>query len=463
MASVSEFVRTIDRYSKLFPRDRDVPISPEIRSKFENITTFMENFVESIDSPMTIFSGPVKITVGGKNESHSSSWVSIKSENDEIWNSTLFYFFPSHLFELAAIDRSIEVISPIIGASVRVKNVRFQVEISFKGNVTKSSGRHSCAFWQKNFWNESSCFYSFDRVESKHLCLCDHTTSFAFLFIPESVIAEIRTVQIVGLSISIVALLISLVFSFYRQWRMFRFKTIINTFALFTTLLFFLVFLVFFLQTENLCTKSSIQLAFASYFFFLLAFSSKTLLPIISISKIFLSSNIENFIFSHRFSILICVSLAFLFASIPTAILAIFHYEKENLFRSFGQNCWFKTQIVLLPFWILILFNLLLFLSTSVRLIQFAFKSETRNSRRKRIVLVTMISVASFVTFGLIWIFGPILPLLVDEKTRSTGSDVLQWLFALTTASEGILTLIINVIFYINERRRLKRGSFIRL
>jgi uncharacterized membrane protein len=72
-------------------------------------------------------------------------------------------------------------------------------------------------------------------------------------------------------------------------------------------------------------------------------------------------------------------------------------------------------------------------------------------TNEKRMIISMMIWLALCISLGIAWIFGPFLDVLIDEKEQ-TSSVIKLWIFAIFIGLEGVWVLIVNVIFYVNQK-----------
>ncbi len=100
--------------------------------------------------------------------------------------------------------------------------------MSFILDKEYSSGRYSCEFWQLNQWNDTGCKHS--QFSNQHYCFCNHTTSFALIFIPHRTTAELYIPSIIISILSIVCFCISIILSIHRQSVSLRHLSIANIF-----------------------------------------------------------------------------------------------------------------------------------------------------------------------------------------------------------------------------------------
>jgi hypothetical protein len=67
-----------------------------------------------------------------------------------------------------------------------------------------------------------------------------------------------------------------------------------------------------------------------------------------------------------------------------------------------------------------------------------------------------MIWLSLCISLGIAWIFGPFLDLIIPEKKPLYSSAIVQWIFGFFIGLEGLWVLIINIIFYSNQKLNIK-------
>lgn len=448
-----------------------------------NIIQRIENFLESITIPINLTRNTISILSLQKN-SPINSYSQNRLNNTSISYSTnaltknfttsitfeqaafeylnesdvyTFYYLPIVFFRLAQItNRDIIIIEPIVGLHFP-KTIPYSINLSFT-DIERSNGDYSCVFWDTNQWNPNGCKHSFNSKVNRHFCSCNHTTSFALIFIPHKTIDKTYIPSITIAFVSIVCFCISIILSISRQTTYFRHLSVLNIFTLFNSMVLFLLFGVILIQGyqssrkfHGNCSMSQKNLVVTTYFFLLLTFASKTLLGICYFLTI-----IFHFIFiqcasmsTHWFysGIGFVVTIAF----VPTIILR----QSMNLFQSYQGICWLSSFIVFrfisIPILIFIGTNSLIIGIITVRLLKFVFQRKTMKIIERRLMISTMIWLSLCITLGLAWIFGPFLDLLVVDKDQ-TSSIVQLWIFAIFFGLEGLWVLIVNIIFYVNQK-----------
>jgi hypothetical protein len=212
------------------------------------------------------------------------------------------------------------------------------------------------------------------------------------------------------------------------------------------------------------CSRSEENLVIATYFFLISTFASKTLLGICYFLTIFFHfifiqfTSLSNKWFYTGFCLVILVAL------IPTIILHTLRYQWKNLFLQYQGICWVNSSVIFqfisIPIIIFIGLNLLIISGITIRLLKFSFERKTVKTNEKRLIISLMIWLALCTSLGIAWIFGPFLDVLITDKDQSS-SVVKLWFFGIFIGLEGLWVLIVNVVFYYNQKVNQKNRKML--
>jgi hypothetical protein len=333
-------------------------------------------------------------------------------------------------------------------------------------DIERRFGTYSCVFWQINRWNDTGCSHSMDSKSNRHYCSCNHTTSFALIFIPHKTIHQTYIPSITIALISIICFCLSIILSIYRQTTSFRHLSIINIFTLLNSIILFILLTVILIRgyqsnikINDNCSKSQQNLVITTYFFLIITFASKTFLGICYFLTIFFHFTfIQITIITHKWFYL-CFLFIIIIALIPTIIIIINLKPWINLFLQYQGICWFNStfifRFVSIPIIIFISLNLIIIFAITIRLIQFSIRRIAVKTNEKRMTISLMIWLALCVSLGIGWLFGPFLDILIREKDE-TSSMITLWFFTIFIGLEGLWILIVNVIFYFNQEGNKK-------
>jgi cytochrome bd-type quinol oxidase subunit 2 len=95
--------------------------------------------------------------------------------------------------------------------------------------------------------------------------------------------------------------------------------------------------------------------------------------------------------------------------------------------------------------------NVLIIIGITIRLLKFSYRQKAVKTNEKRLIVSMMIWLALCVTLGIGWIFGPFLDIFIQDKEQ-TSSKIKLWFFGIFIGLEGVWVLMVNGIFYVNQR-----------
>lgn len=482
-----QFAEIINESDKKLQSNISRIITELVRTNFQNIILHIEYLIASITTPIDYALGSVAILSLWKNSSINlysqirqnqtsfnystktnsiNSTTTISIDQQSIANLSpkdiyIFYYLPPSLFQLAQEDENIIIVSPIVGAYLPNNSLPRSITMEFIDTI-RPFGRHSCVFWQSNQWNDTGCSHSMDLKSNRHFCVCNHTTSFALIFIPHKTIDQMYIPSITIAILSIVCFCISIIFSIYRQATCFRHLSIMNIFTLSNSIILFVLLTVILIQgyqsnekMNDHCSKSQENLVLTTYFFLISTFASKTFLGICYFLTIFFHfifiqfTAISNKWFYTGFLLVIFIAL------IPTIIIQSIVKHWKDIFLQYQGICWLNSSVIFrfisIPIIIFIGLNILIISGITIRLLQFSCRQKTVKTNEKRMIISMMIWLALCISLGIAWIFGPFLDVLIYEKEQ-TSSVIKLWIFAIFIGLEGVWVLIVNVIFYVNQK-----------
>ena len=481
--SAHPFAGIIDESNRILQSNIHLTITESVRTNFQLIISHIEDLITHIRNPLEFILGSVAILSVNKsssinsfsqirqnetsfiysNETNSTTTITIDQQSIDSLSSTdiyTFYYLPISLFQYAQEEQNIIIIPPIVGVYLLNNSSRL-IKISFT-DISRSFGRYSCVFWQYNQWNDSGCTHSMDLNLNRHYCSCNHTTSFALIFIPNKTIDQTYIPSITIAIISIVCFCISIILSIHRQAASFRALSITNIFNLINSIILFILLTIILFKgyrsndkMNNHCSKNQENLVITTYFFLISTFASKTFLGISYFLTIFFHfifiqfAAISNRWFYSGFFLVILIAL------IPTIIISSILKQWKDLFLQYQGICWLNSsvifQFVSIPIIIFIGLNVLIIIGITIRLLKFSYRQKAVKTNEKRLIVSMMIWLALCVTLGIGWIFGPFLDIFIQDKEQ-TSSKIKLWFFGIFIGLEGVWVLMVNGIFYVNQR-----------
>ncbi|CAF2868910.1 unnamed protein product [Rotaria sp. Silwood2] len=340
------------------------------------------------------------------------------------------------------------------------------------------SGKYLCSFYDtKNLqWNESGCSDAqYNKEYNRYECVCYHLTSFALIWLPESLLTEIGRkkldaqdiASLIFQSLSILCFLAIIIHAISVR----IIKSPINIQALnllplistASTTILFIFFIILsmtvYTQTsssnQTQCFLSSSILMFITYFLLIFMFCVKTsvgyfyylrfvrLFPQPSHRKLFIMLIISLFIS------LLCVAFAIGFNTKPS-------YNITQLYPY--RLCWFSRNVIYyfltIPICTFLLLNIITIILVSKSIITYTRNAVTSgqiNERLKRCILVLL---SSCVTQGIGWLFGPFISFI-----SPIAGNILGWIFIILNGLEGVWSIILYVLIRSQQMDKQRYAS----
>ena len=326
------------------------------------------------------------------------------------------------------------------------------------------SGNYLCSFYDNDNsqWNESGCTApqynsDFDRYE----CSCNHLTSFALIWLPESSLTANATKQLdaqdiaslVFQSLSIICFLAIIIHAMgmrilYPSMGM-PALNLLPLVSMASTIILFVFFIALGMtvytqtssSTSTQCFTSSNVLMFLVYFFLIFMFCVKTcvgyfyyqrfvhLFPQPSHRKLFIMLMISLFIS------LVCVGLA----------IGFDYRSSYKITRLYPYKlCWFTQDVIYyfmtIPIGIFLLINIITIILVAISITTHARNAPTSQQINERLKRCVIILLSSCLTQGIGWCFGPFISFV-----SSTAGVVLEWFFIIFNGLEGLWAIILYV------------------
>jgi hypothetical protein len=429
----------------------------------EVVNTFNENGVLSSDfSAAAIVSNESLVDVTSLNMliiDTPSAYTNIDNSSNKTLASSVI---------VAAVQRN-----NLVSTSMNI-SLYFQVPNEYKPNV---SAKYLCSFYDPNTsqWNESGCtapFYNqqFNRYE----CSCNHLTSFALLWLPQSLSTNNTRAldaqdiaSIVFQSISIISFIAVIIHAIYIRIRnpllsvgAYDLTPLLSCAS--TTILFIFdialgitVYMKTSSANETQCFLSASVLMFFVYFFVIFMFCVKTSVGYFNylrFVRLFPQPSLRK---------LYRMLLISFFISITWVAFAA-GFNSNSLFKITQlypyKLCWFTRDVVyyflIIPACLFILMTTITFVLVSIHIIKHvrsATSSHQLYVRMKRCVIVLL---SSCITQGIGWLFGPFITF-----SSVTAGNVLGWIFIVFNGLEGLWSIILYLIIQsqrIDEPKRVQ-------
>ncbi|CAF3371911.1 unnamed protein product [Rotaria socialis] len=352
----------------------------------------------------------------------------------------------------------------------------FKISPEYQPNV---SAMYLCSFYDisNSRWNETGCTNplfnaAFDRYE----CSCNHLTSFALIWLPQSQIGSygrtMRAADIASLvfqSVSIVCFLIVIIHSVairaMNPLLKFQTNNLLPLISSASTTILFIFYIALgmtvYTQTpsekETKCFLSSSVLMFFVYFFLIFMFCTKTSIGYFNYLRfvyLFPEPKLRQLYSLLIISFLVSIT----WVSFAAGFNANASFSITQLYPY--QLCWFTHDVIYyfmtIPVCLFLLLNIFTIIFVSKHIIAHARNATTRHQSYERMKQCVLILLSSCVTQGIGWLFGPFISFV-----SPTGGDVLEWFFIIFNGLEGVWSIILYIIIQLQGMEEQKRVTAI--
>jgi hypothetical protein len=331
--------------------------------------------------------------------------------------------------------------------------------------IRTGSGQYLCSFYDTNTsqWDESGCTGAYyNSLYNRYECNCSHLTSFALIWLPQSLTSSNYTqnfdaqdiASLIFQGISILCFLAimthAIIIRFVDPLQRIQTLKLLPLISTGSTTILFIFFIALGLtvyfqtssSTETACFLTSSVLMFFTYFFLIFMFCIKT-----SAGYFYYLRFVRLFPHpSHRqlfIMLLISITISIICVSLAIGFNANSNY---NIIQLYPYNlCWFTRDVIYyfltIPIGVFLLLNIITITLVSRSIITHAFHATTReqiNERLKRCVIVLL---SSCVTQGLGWLFGPFISFL-----NPVAGNILSWFFIILNGLEGFWSIVLYLL-----------------
>ncbi|CAM4822584.1 unnamed protein product [Rotaria magnacalcarata] len=348
----------------------------------------------------------------------------------------------------------------------------FKISPEYQPNV---SATYLCSFYDisNSCWNETGCTDAlFNRALSRYECSCNHLTSFALIWLPQSQLGSYgRTMRVADIaslvfqSVSIVCFLIVIIHSVTvratNPLLKFQVNYLLPLISSASTTILFIFFIALgmtvYTQTpsenETKCFLSSSVLMFFVYFFLIFMFCTKTSIGYFNYLRfvhLFPEPKLRQLYRLLTVSFLVSIT----WVSFAAGFNANSSFSITQLYPY--QLCWFTRDalyyFMTIPVCIFLLLNLFTIIFVSKHIIVHARNATSRHQSYERMKRCVIILLSSCVTQGIGWLFGPFISFV-----SPTGGDVLEWFFIILNGLEGVWSIILYIIIRSQRMEEQKR------
>ncbi|CAF3963502.1 unnamed protein product [Rotaria magnacalcarata] len=353
----------------------------------------------------------------------------------------------------------------------------FKISPEYQPNV---SATYLCSFYDisNSCWNETGCTNAlFNPAFSRYECSCNHLTSFALIWLPQSQLGSygrtMRAADIASLvfqSVSILCFIIVIIHSVtvraMNPLLKFQPNNLLPLISSATTTILFIFFIALgmtvYTQTpsenETKCFLSSSVLMFFVYFFLIFMLCTKT------------SVGYFNYIrFVHLFRepklrllyrlLIISFIISITWVSFAAGFNANSSFSISQLYPY--QLCWFTRDVIYyfmtIPIGIFLLLNFFTIILIGKHIIVHVRNAPSKRQSHERMKRCVLVLLSSCVTQGIGWLFGPFISFV-----SPTGGDVLEWFFIIFNGLEGVWSIILYIIIrsqQMEEQKHVAAGN----
>ncbi|CAF1286760.1 unnamed protein product [Rotaria sp. Silwood1] len=348
----------------------------------------------------------------------------------------------------------------------------FQPLNQYKPNESEKVD-YFCSFYDTNnlTWNESGCTKPYyNRPFNRYECSCNHTTSFALIWLPKVPLTRHLNAQDIGslvfLSTSVLCFLAiiihGLTIRIFKPISSIKARDLLPLISCAVTIIVFIFYIaltmiVYTKETyddEKECFLSSSILMFFVYFFLILMFCVKTSVGYFNYVR-FVRLFPEP---SYR-GLFVMLAISFLISITWVAFAVGFNSNSSFQITQLYPHklCWFNRNVIYyfltIPVGVFLLINSFILLRVSQRIINHVRDATSSHQSYKRMKRCVLVLLSSCATQGIGWLLGPVLT-FVKEDT----ANVLIWLFNIFNGLEGFWAIILYIVIRsqrLDEQKRV--------
>ncbi|CAF2717089.1 unnamed protein product [Rotaria sp. Silwood2] len=362
-----------------------------------------------------------------------------------------------------------------IGSRSNAMNISlyFKVLPEYQPNV---SAAYLCSFYDTNSsrWDETGCSNPrFNEIFGRYECNCNHLTSFALIWLPQSLLGSygrtLRAADIASLvfqSVSVVCFLVIIIHAIYvrvsNPLMQFQANNLLPLISCASTTILFVFYIALGMtvytkttsEKETKCFLSSSVLMFFVYFFLIFMFCTKT------------SIGYFNYLrFVHLFPqpslrrLFILLLISFFFSITWVSFAAGFNSNSSfSVTQLYPYRlCWFTRNVVYyfmtIPICLFLLANFITIIFVAQHIINHVRNATSPHQTYERMKRCILVLLSSCVTQGVGWLFGPFISFV-----SPTAGEVLEWFFIVFNGLEGVWSVLLYLIIRsqrIDEQKRV--------
>lgn len=340
-----------------------------------------------------------------------------------------------------------------------VISLYFQLLEQYKRN---DSDLYVCSFYDSGSkWNQSGCSEGIYNEEyDRYECRCNHLTSFALIWLPQSLSTnsskqfdaqDIASLVFQGLSI----ICFIIIMTHATCTRIAKTSTpmqAINLLPLISTasttilfICFIILSMIVYFQTsssnQTLCFTSSMILMFILYFLLIFMFCVKT-----SVGYFYYLRFVRLFPKPSYRRLFIMLTISFV-VSLLCVLLAIgFHIKSVfDIIQLYPYKlCWFTRNVIYyfltIPIGIFLLLNIITIVLVSKSTVHYVRNGATTQQKHTRLKRCVVVLLSSCVTQGIGWFVGPFISFV-----SPLAGNILSWIFIIFNGLEGLWSILLYI------------------
>ncbi|CAF3538188.1 unnamed protein product [Rotaria socialis] len=398
--------------------------------------------------------------------------INKQSLNNAVSLNMLIVYKPTGYEMITDMSTNKTIASCVIIANLQKKNnsisVPTVISLYFKPldrYKKNGTGTYLCSFYDEinSKWNESGCTVPLHNTKyDRYECSCNHLTSFALIWLPESLSSDNITKKLdaqdifslIFQCISIICFTVVIIHALSVKMANSSMNIpAINLLPLISTASTTILFIFFIIlsstvytQTssanQTLCFTSSSVLMFIVYFLLMFMFCVKTSAGYFYYLRFVRLFPLPSY---RKLSIMLIISFVLSFVCV---ILAIGFNSKSsfNVTKLYPYKlCWFTRDVIyyflIIPLCIFLLINIITIILVANSIIRYARNAPTTKQINDRLKKCVVVLLSSCVTQGIGWLVGPLISFL-----SPAAGNILSWIFIILNGLEGVWSILLYIL-----------------
>lgn len=323
------------------------------------------------------------------------------------------------------------------------------------------SGTLYCSFFDTttSSWNNAGCTSPIrNNIYNRYECSCNHLTSFALVWLPESASPDFNAQDIASIIfelVSIICFLAVLIHAMVMRYRnrsdSTRIYDLLPLISMASSTILFIFYIALTLtvyrnlnsyEGKTQCFLSAKVLMFLVYFFLIMMFCVKSSVGYFNYLRF-----VRLFPEPKAKTLWLFIIISFLVSFIWFIFAVGFDSNASlNITLLYGSKlCWFNRNVIyyflLIPVVIFGCITIVTIVLVGRNLIKHVNSAATDRIRYQRLKTSVIILLFSCVTQGIAWLFGPVISL-----TNPEVSVAFTWIFVVLNGLEGLWTILLYIV-----------------